>query len=69
MIKNKQKYVIFILCILFSMIIFSVVWYVQNRFRSITIESFYIIYGSNILVKVLENYTPKINKWLNTYTG
>lgn len=29
-----------------SMLLFSVIWYVQNRFRTITIEPFYILYAT-----------------------
>jgi hypothetical protein len=35
-----------ILGLLLAMVAFSVVFYVQNRFRTITLEPYYIIYGS-----------------------
>lgn len=40
---------VFILYLFLSMLIFSMVWYVQNRFRTITIEPFYIIYAAYAL--------------------
>ena len=36
----------FILGLFFTMVMFSVVFYAQNRFRTITLEPFYIIYGA-----------------------
>lgn len=36
----------FIFYIFISMLLFSVVWYVQNRFRTITLEPFYLIYAA-----------------------
>ncbi len=40
-----------------TMLIFSTCWYVQNRFRTITLEPFYIIYASYYLYHALRNYT------------
>ena len=42
----------------FSMLIFSTFWYVQNRFRTITLEPFYIIYASFYLNKYLNKFSP-----------
>ena len=41
--KSRNMNFIFIFYIFITMLLFSVVWYVQNRFRTITIEPFYII--------------------------
>ena len=45
-IRNNPKSHYWIIGLFFSMVIFSVVFYVQNRFRVITIEPFYLIYAS-----------------------
>jgi hypothetical protein len=41
-----------------TMLLFSTVWYVQNRFRTITIEPFYILYASFVLVMILRKWKP-----------
>jgi len=46
-----------ILYLVVSMLIFSTVWYVQNRFRTITLEPFYIIYASVYLYHALEKFS------------
>ena len=45
-----------------SMVIFSVVWYVQNRFRVITIEPMYILYSGIIISSLLEKGKEKWRK-------
>ena len=45
-----------ILYLFASMLIFSVVWYVQNRFRTITLEPFYLIYASVYLYKSVDKF-------------
>ena len=45
-VRNNPKLHYWIIGLFFSMVIFSVVFYVQNRFRVITIEPFYLIYAS-----------------------
>ena len=52
-IKKDYKKHFFMLALFLTMILFSVVWYVQNRFRTITIEPFYIIYASSIIYMIL----------------
>lgn len=42
---NKSKHA-WIMGLLGSMLLFSVIWYTQNRFRTITLEPFYFIYSS-----------------------
>ena len=44
-IKYDWKAQIWFLSLLLSMVFFSVIWYVQNRFRAITIEPFMSIYA------------------------
>jgi hypothetical protein len=56
---------VFVFYILISMLIFSLVWYVQNRFRTITIEPFYIIYASYIITNIIESKMPSVNKRLD----
>lgn len=45
----------FVLFLFISMLIFSVIWYVQNRFRTITLEPFFIIYSSIYFTKFVKN--------------
>ncbi len=45
-----------ILWLVVSMILFSVGFYVQNRFRTITLEPYYIIYASASLVWLVDRY-------------
>ncbi len=45
-----------ILWLIFSMILFSVVFYVQNRFRTITLEPYYIIYASAAAIWLADRY-------------
>ncbi len=52
-IKKDYKKHFFMVALFLTMILFSVVWYVQNRFRTITIEPFYIIYASSIIYMIL----------------
>lgn len=53
-----------IVSLLLTMYLFSVVFYSQNRFRVITIEPFYIIYGSYYLQYLLDKYF-KLNSFKN----
>jgi len=43
--KNHFKIHFFSMALFFSMVLFSIVFYVQNRFRTITIESVYLLYA------------------------
>ena len=45
-IKSNWKRHIWFLSLVLSMVLFSVIWYVQNRFRTITIEPFMSIYAA-----------------------
>ena len=54
LIQKRDKAVIPIIYIFLSMLLFSTVWYVQNRFRTVTIEPFYIIYASFFLNYLIE---------------
>ena len=49
----------FIWVLIISMIIFSVVFYSQNRFRVITVEPWYIVYASSALVYLLRRFFIK----------
>lgn len=60
---------VFILYIFMSMLLFSLVWYVQNRFRTITIEPFYIIYAGYVINGFIEKKMPAANKRLTTIAG
>ncbi len=44
-----------------TMFLFSTVWFVQNRFRTITIEPVYIVYSASILYILIEKI-PLINR-------
>lgn len=48
--KRDKKRHFWIVGLFMSMFLFSVVWYVQNRFRTLTIEPFYFIYCSFALI-------------------
>jgi hypothetical protein len=54
--NNFSKHA-WILYLFISMLIFSTVWYVQNRFRTITLEPFYIIYASVYLYQALKSFS------------
>jgi len=43
-----------IIYVFFTMVIFSTLWYVQNRFRTVTIEPFYIIYCATIISQIAD---------------
>jgi len=49
----------YIWVLIISMIIFSIVFYSQNRFRIITVEPWYIIYASSALVYLLRRFFVK----------
>ncbi|MBL8002692.1 MAG: glycosyltransferase family 39 protein [Flavobacteriales bacterium] len=49
--ENFRKHA-WILALMLAMTAFSVVFYVQNRFRTITLEPYYIIYASFALVRL-----------------
>jgi hypothetical protein len=60
---------VFIFYIFISMLMFSIVWYVQNRFRTITIEPFYIIYAAYIITDIIEKKMPVVNRCLAAMVG
>jgi hypothetical protein len=45
-LRRNFRYHFWILALVLSMVIFSVGFYVQNRFRTITLEPFYILYAA-----------------------
>lgn len=53
-----------ILWLVVSMVLFSVVFYVQNRFRTITLEPYYIIYASASAVWLMDRYGWR-PRWLS----
>ena len=53
-VKSNYKKHLFALGLLLSMIIFAIVWYVQNRFRTVTLEPIYILYSGIIIVPIVE---------------
>lgn len=67
--KKRNKNNVFIFYIFMSMLLFSLVWYVQNRFRTITIEPFYIIYASYVISGFIEKRMPAANKRLAAMAG
>jgi hypothetical protein len=60
-LKVNPKLTYPILYLLITMFLFSTVWYVQNRFRTITIESFYILYSAVIFFSFIEKI-PILNR-------
>jgi hypothetical protein len=67
--KNGNINLVFILYIFVSILIFSLFWYVQNRFRTITIEPFYIIYASHIIADIIESKYRLLARRLATIAG
>jgi 4-amino-4-deoxy-L-arabinose transferase-like glycosyltransferase len=62
---------LFMLGLLITMLVFSVGFYVQNRFRTITLEPFYIIYAGSVLVWLGRKYRfaerfPRLGKLAET---
>lgn len=49
----------YILALFLTMLLFSTVFYVQNRFRTITIEPFYIVYASFALDQLIIRFKRK----------
>ncbi|MCS6967479.1 MAG: glycosyltransferase family 39 protein [Cytophagales bacterium] len=58
-ISNGNKKIMPAFYVFVTMLIFSVVWYVQNRFRTITIEPIYVILAAFPISHWLENYRQK----------
>ncbi len=54
-LKLNFEHNFWILGLFLTMIIFSVGFYVQNRFRTVTLEPFYIIYASYAFITLFEN--------------
>lgn len=69
MYKTRQINVIFIQYIFLTMLLFSTIWYVQNRFRTITIEPFYIVYAAYTLAAIIEKKMPATNRRLAAMAG
>ncbi|WP_299255798.1 glycosyltransferase family 39 protein [uncultured Cytophaga sp.] len=59
--QNHREH-FFMIAIFLTMILFSTVFYVQNRFRTITIEPFYILYAGYFIQAVLMKYFPSFTK-------
>ncbi len=62
--RNVNKH-FYMLSIFLSMLLFSTVFYVQNRFRTITIEPFFIIYASYSINLFFLKYVKKIKLLIN----
>jgi len=58
-LKRGYKTHYFILGLFITMILFSVIWYTQNRFRTITIEPFYILYSSHGIMLIYNRLLKK----------
>ena len=58
-LKKDFRLHFYALGLFLSMLIFSVVWYVQNRFRTITIEPIYILYSGAVIHLILKKYLGK----------
>ncbi len=67
--KIRNINYVFIFYIFISMLLFSLVWYVQNRFRTITIEPFYIIYAAYVVTSFIEKRIPAANRCLAAMAG
>ena len=51
-LRERSRAHSWVLGLLLSMVAFSVVFYVQNRFRTITLEPFYLIYAAFATVRL-----------------
>lgn len=67
--KIRNINYVFIFYIFISMLLFSLVWYVQNRFRTITVEPFYIIYAAYVVTSFIEKRMPAANRRLAAMAG
>lgn len=56
LLKQDPKNHLIIAFNFITMLLFSTIFYVQNRFRSITIEPLYICYASYMLIVIYEKY-------------
>ncbi len=68
-VKNNFKLHFFALGLFVVMLLFATIWYVQNRFRTITIEPIYILYAGFALTtfwEALKSFLKK-NKKINNY--
>jgi 4-amino-4-deoxy-L-arabinose transferase-like glycosyltransferase len=59
LIKRPEKEHLWVVYLFVSMLIFSVVFYVQNRFRTITLEPFYLLYAAEGIRKILSARTAQ----------
>jgi len=66
-IRHFHSRHISIIAIFFGLLIYAVVYYNQNRFRTITIEPFYLIYSAIGLVALINNYCPSVKKKLELF--
>lgn len=66
-LRRNWRRNLFIVGLLCCMLVFSVGFYVQNRFRTITLEPYYIIYASSVLVWLLDRGAA--GAWLRARTG
>lgn len=62
LVKKDFKKHFFIFYLFITMLIFSLIFYTQNRFRVITIEPFYILYASYFLFNLIEKIKNFKNK-------
>jgi hypothetical protein len=62
--KSHFKDHCWIIYLMLTMLIFSTFWYVQNRFRTITLEPFYILYASYFL-NIFLSYTKSGRKTMS----
>ena len=68
-IRKNFKEHFFSLGLFLSMLMFSIIWYVQNRFRVITLEPIYILYSGILILKVIENIKAYAQQWLKKHRG
>lgn len=67
--RNRKRSAIPILYIFLAMLLFSTIWYTQNRFRTITLEPFYIIYAAYALAGYLDKKLSYIDTRLSAIAG
>lgn len=66
-LKHDFKRHFWILGLFISVLLFSMGFYVQNRFRTITIEPYYIMFAAFAVSYLLSKYSQKYKNWADSF--
>jgi hypothetical protein len=61
-LSSEYKNNLLIISLFLGMLAFSLIFYVQNRFRVVTIEPFYLMYGCSGLIFIIDYLKSKISR-------